>query len=45
MSQLNYLFGKAFPSSIEKADITPVYKKDKKFLKNSYRITDLLAFC
>ena len=33
----NSLFSKVFPSSLKKADITPVYKKDKKFLKSNYR--------
>ena len=33
----NSLFSKVFPSSLKKADITPVYKKGKKFLKNNYR--------
>ena len=27
------LFSKIFPSSLKKADITPIYKKDEKFLK------------
>ena len=33
----NSLFSKVFPSSLKKADITPVFKKDDKFLKNNYR--------
>ena len=33
----NSLFSKVFPSSLKKADITTVYKKDEKFLKNNYR--------
>ena len=33
----NSLYSKVFPSSLKKADITPVYKKDKKFLKNNCR--------
>ena len=32
----NSLFSKVFPSSLKKPDITPVYKKDEKFLKISY---------
>ena len=32
----NSVFSKVFPSSLKKADITPVYKKDEKFLKISY---------
>ena len=27
----NSLFSKVFPSSLKKADITPIYKKDEKF--------------
>ena len=30
----NSLFSKAFPSSLKKADIKTVYKKDEKVLKN-----------
>ena len=33
----NSLFSKVFPSTLKKADITPVYKKDEKFLKNNCR--------
>ena len=32
----NFLFSKVFPSSLKKANITPVYKKDENFLKNNY---------
>ena len=38
----NCLFSKVFPSSLKKADITPVYKKDEKFLKNNYRPVSIL---
>ena len=38
----NSLFSKVFPSSLKKADITPVYKKDEKFLKNNYRPVSIL---
>ena len=38
----NSLFNKVFPSSLKKADITPVYKKDEKFLKNNYRPVSIL---
>ena len=37
----NSLFSKAFPNSLKKADITPVFKKDENFLK---KIKDLLTF-
>ena len=33
----NSLFSKAFSNSLKKADTTPVFKKDEKFLKNNYR--------
>ena len=40
----NSLFSKVFPSSLKKADITPVYKKDEKFLRNNYRpVSTLLS--
>ena len=38
----NFLFSKVFPSSLNKADITPVYKKDEKFLKNRSRPVSIL---
>ena len=38
----NSLFSKVFPSSLKKADITPVYKKGEKFLKNNYRPVSIL---
>ena len=31
----NSLFSKVFPNSLKKADITPVYKKAEKFMKNN----------
>ena len=36
------IINKVFPSSLKKADITPVYKKDEKFLKNNYRPVSIL---
>ena len=33
----NSLFSNKFPKYLKKADITPVFKKDEKFLKNNYR--------
>ena len=39
----NSLFSKVFPSSLKKADITPVYKKYEKFLKSNYRRVSILA--
>ena len=39
----NSLFSTVFPSSVKKANITPVYKKDKKFLKNNYRPVSTLS--
>ena len=42
MSRNNSLFSKVFPSSLKKADIAPVYKKDKKFMKNYYRPVSIL---
>ena len=38
----NSLFSKVFPSSLKKADITPVFKKDEKILKNNYRPVTIL---
>ena len=38
----NSLFSKVFPSSLEKADITPVCKKDENFSKNNYRSVSIL---
>ena len=34
----NYLFSKVFPNSLKKVDITPVFKKEEKFLRT---VTDL----
>ena len=31
----SYIFRKVFPNSLKKADITPVFKKDEKILKNN----------
>ena len=33
----NFLVSKVFPISLKEADISPVFKKDEKFLKNNYR--------
>ena len=33
----NSLFSNKFPKYLKKADITPVFKKDEKFLKTNYR--------
>ena len=38
----NSPFSKVFPSSLMKADLKPVYKKDEKFLKNNYRPVSIL---
>ena len=38
----NSLFSKVFPSSLKKPDITLVYKKDDKILKNNYRPVSIL---
>ena len=38
----NSLFSKVFPSSLKKADIAPIYKKDETFLKNNYRPVSIL---
>ena len=38
----NSLFSKVFTSSLKKADITPVYKKDERFLKNNYTPVSIL---
>ena len=38
----NSLFSKVFPSSLKKADITPIYRKDEKFLKNNYTPVSIL---
>ena len=38
----NSLFSKVFPNSLKKADITPVFKKEEKFLKNNYRTVSIL---
>ena len=38
----NSLSSKVFPSSLKKSDITPLFKKEEKCLKNNY---SLLAFC
>ena len=39
----NSLFSKVYPNSLKKAHITPVFKKDKKFLKNNYRPVSIVA--
>ena len=39
----NSLFGNRFPKYLWKADITPVFKKDKTILKTSYRPVSILA--
>ena len=39
----NSLVSKVFPSSLKKADITPAYKEDEKFLKNNYRPVSILS--
>ena len=31
----SYIFRKVFPNSLKKADVTPVFKKDEKILKNN----------
>ena len=38
----NSLFNKVIPSSLKKADITSVNKKDEKILKNNYRPVSIL---
>ena len=38
----NSLFSKVFPSTLKKVDITPIYKKDEKVLKNNYRSVSIL---
>ena len=38
----NSLFSKVSPNSLKKADITPIFKKDEKFLKNNYRPVSIL---
>ena len=38
----NSLFNEVFPNSLKKADITPVFKKEEKFLKNNYRPVSIL---
>ena len=39
----NSLFNKVFPSSLKKADITPAYKKDEKFVKNNCSSVSILS--
>ena len=36
------LISKVFPNSVKKADITPVFKKDKKCLKSDYKTVSIL---
>ena len=36
------LFSCDFPSGLKKADLTPIYKKDEKFLKSNYRPISIL---
>ena len=38
----NSLFSNKFPKYLKKADITPVFKKDEKFLKKNYRPVSIL---
>ena len=38
----NSLFSKVFPNSLKKADVTPVFKKDEKFLENNDRSVSIL---
>ena len=38
----NSLFSNKFPKSLKRADITPVFKKDEKFLKTNYRPISIL---
>ena len=38
----NSLFSNRFPKYLKKADITPVFKKDEKFLKTNYRPVSIL---
>ena len=38
----NSLFSNEFPKYLKKADITPVFKKDEKFLKTNYRPVSIL---
>ena len=38
----NSLFSEVFPSSLKKADVTPVFKKDETFLKSNYRPVSIL---
>ena len=38
----NSLFSKVFPNSLKKTNITPIFKKDEKFLKNNYRSVSIL---
>ena len=40
--QNNSLFSKVFPNSLKKADITTVFKKDEKLLKNNYTSVSIL---
>ena len=39
----NYLYSKIFPSTLKKADRTPINKKDEKVLKNNYRSVSILS--
>ena len=38
----NSLFSTKFPKYLKKADITPVFKKDEKFLETNYRPVSVL---
>ena len=38
----NSLFSSKFPKYLKRADITPVFKKDQKFLKTNYRPVSIL---
>ena len=39
---INYLFIKSFTDTLNKADITPIFTKDKKCIKNNYRAVSIL---
>ena len=38
----NSLFSNKFPKYLKKADVTPIFKKDKKFLKTNFRLVRIL---